>query len=178
MWLMPIGLPSPTLLLGRVESLKDLQRNMALPKLHANPLGGDALLDLIFVSSYYEECYVVNQPLVGNSDHDAQMLYLPTAFEKSAPRMTARIDYDLLRNLLQQIDWMAAFSQCVSADDYARQFTSNFQHAVATSTFLKPLPRRKRLPRHIANCFASKRKPGRSLNKLETDSNSARLERL
>jgi hypothetical protein len=140
------------------QHIHNLAASYDLTQIAIEPTRGHALLDLIFVSRRFVNCNVTTLPPLADSDHCAQILRIPFVTNSSAGQMTSKVDHALLCNLLQQTDWLASLQNCVTADDFAAQFTGQLQHAISFSTYHRPQFRRQRLPRHIVQLLRAKHK--------------------
>jgi hypothetical protein len=138
--------------------IHNLAASYDLTQIAFEPTRGHALLDLIFVSRRFANCNVTTLPPLADSDHCAQLLRIPFVTNSSACQMTSKVDHALLCNLLQQTDWLASLQNCVTADDFAAQFTGQLQHAILSSTYHRPQFHRQRLPRHIVQLLCAKHK--------------------
>ena len=68
------------------------------------PTRQSALHDLIFVSPHYTSVVVNELSSIGESDHNAQLIYLPFVSTQPNKRFTTKVDYAVLRSLLQHVD--------------------------------------------------------------------------
>jgi hypothetical protein len=140
------------------EKLNNIIDVHSLCQIACLPTRGRAMLDLVYVSSQFAECYVTALPPMAGSDHDAQLIKVPSIRCQRGIKFCRSVDYERLGILISQIDWCVLFKRATDADSYACILTSALTRAVMACTTYKPLCKRQRLPRHIVQLIRKKRK--------------------
>ena len=90
---------------------------------------------------------------IANSDHCI------SSTDYRYPHNTVPIvHYDRVSNILNNIDWWAAFSNCIRTDDFANVFTSQLYSAMNWSKTYKQHCKQERLPKQIVQMLRCERR--------------------
>ena len=140
------------------EGLLQLLAAHGLLQLADRPTRQSALLDLVCATHHFSYGRITNILPVASSDHDEQLFSFKMPAGSNHGKTIRTVQYDDVANILSQVNWQAAFSNCITADDFANVFMGLLYDAVGACTQQKPCCRRERLPRHIVQMLRKKKR--------------------
>jgi hypothetical protein len=133
-----------------------------LVQLNNEPSRGSHILDLVMASPALANSEVYQLPPFAGSDHQAQVITstLTRCRDNTPKQMWVKIDFDALRQSLNDLHWPTIFTAARDVDDYVGIFDKLLQDKIENAS--NKCARRKHatvdLPRFIVNMINKKKK--------------------
>ena len=129
---------------------------------------GDNTFDIVLLTKGLQACSSICAPPFARSDHSSQMvdvayMYNPKRASTYLCGFTKnynKTNFDLVQQLLAQVDWSVIFENAADVDDYVMRFNKIFKETVDNYTLVCKIfkKHKQRYPKHLKKLIHLKRR--------------------